>query len=368
MKKRIAFIKFAGLANSGVEKYLQTIAILLDKSKYEIDYFFTNAAPFLYNGFVHPDNSDERKAIMEQANINLVPIHVDHKIGNVEPYEWAGTDLWSYFDESKYDAVVTGRCGYPEYPFNLINKVDIIDTIHSFTGSGHKSNTVKAILLCKWAADRWGTSGGDLKKAVVIPTVVRVPENMPTDNLRSDLGIPAEAFVYGFHQGARRDMFNSTSLDAFNKIQSKNNYFIIMGGDPAYRSYVYEKNIQNVIFINSCARVNDIHRFLNTLNVFAHSRADGEVCSASIIEALCHGLPVLSHPAINMGHVEQIGDCGIVTDSTEEYAAELLALEQSKTYYEEKSGIALQQYKAKYDYKLVEQQLKEVFDTTLGVR
>ena len=363
--KKVAFIKFAGLAASGVEKYLQTLAILLDKNLYEVDYFYTNAARFINSGFVHPDNSDERRIIMEQAGVNLIPIHVDHKVGNVEPYEWIGTNLWEFFDENRYDVLTTGRCGYPEYPFNIINKVKIIDTIHSFTGSGDKSNTVKAILLCKWAADKWIASGGDSRKVEIIPSIVHIPESLPTDDLREQLNIPRDAFVYGFHQGTRSDMFHPMALNAFSKVQNKNNYFVIMGGDPQYQRYAKDLGLQNILFINASSNVKNIHRFLNTINVFAHSRADGEVCSACIVEALAHSKPVLSHPALNMGHVEQIGDCGVVTDSLDRYVAEMQNLEQSKDYYTEKSNLANQQYETKYNYKRVEQQIKDVYSAVL---
>lgn len=135
-----------------------------------------------------------------------------------------------------------------------------------------------------------------------------------------------------------------------------------MGGDPQYQAYVQERKLKNVLFVNSSSSVENIHKFLNTLNVFAHSRLDGEVCSACIIEALSHGLPVLSHPALNMGHVEQIGSCGIVTDSVDVYAKELQKLESSKDYYQEKSSLALQQYGDRYDYKKVEKQVIDLYN------
>lgn len=361
-RPRLAFIKFAGLASSGVEKYVQTLAMLLQKTgQYSVDFFYTNAAPFLNSDFVHPDNCQERKRLMEEAGVTLKPIHVSSIVGNLEPHEWIDTDFWSHFKEDDYDFLTTGRSGYPQYPFNLINKLKTIDTIHSFIGSGDKPNTIRAILQCNWAADKWASSGGDYKKVVIIPTVVYIPEKMPTDNLRSALGIPEDAFVYGFHQGARAGMFNPTSLNAYAKISNKNNYFIVMGADPQYRVYAHELGLKNIFFINSSSKLDNIHKFLNTINVFAHSRSDGEVCSACMIEALSHGLPILSHPALNMGHVEQIGNCGIITDSIEDYAKELQKLEQNTDYYKEKSFNALENYNKKFEYKMLEQRIIDLY-------
>ncbi len=96
--------------------------------------------------------------------------------------------------------------------------------------------------------------------------------------------------------------------------------------------------------------------------MFAHSRSDGEVCSASIIEAMYHGKPVISHPALNMGHLEQIADCGKVANSLEEYVEEMNLLENNKDYYKEKSEKTLNKYEEKYNYVKVENQFIDLYN------
>ena len=76
-----------------------------------------------------------------------------------------------------------------------------------------------------------------------------------------------------------------------------------------------------------------IHKFLNTLNVYAHGRSDGEQCSCAIIEAMSHGLPVISHTAPSMGQLEQIADAGEVVDGYEEYAEVMKKMMYNKNYY-----------------------------------
>ena len=47
MKKiKIAFIKYAGCASGGTEKFLQVIAANLNKNKFEVDYFYCDATPY----------------------------------------------------------------------------------------------------------------------------------------------------------------------------------------------------------------------------------------------------------------------------------------------------------------------------------
>ncbi len=362
MLKKIAFIKFAGLASGGCEKYLQTIACILSKEKeFEVDYYYTNAAPYINwsSPFVHPDNDESRKKIMEEHDINLIEVNVQNKDGSGPPYTWVNTNFWDLFDESKYDYVSSARSGYPEYPFHMINKTKIIDTIHSDTGED-KDNIHKAILLCNWQAERWATNGGNIDKATIIPTFVKVPPKKES-SLREKLEIPKDAFVYGFHQGNREDIFSPISLSAYNYVKRTNNYFVIMGGANQHREAAKQVNWPNIKFIDFSSSVEDIHDFLGGIDVFAHARQDGEVCSAAIIEALYHGKPVISHPAMNMGHEEQIRGCGFMANTLEEYIQEMYRLENNKEYYDDKVEKTLARYNERYDYNVVKQKILDVY-------
>lgn len=360
----VAFVKCCGLAPGGTEKDLQSIATVLAKNGHNVDYFYTNPMKQIGSGFVLPDNSQKRKEFVESFGIKTIPVFVEHRHGSSFPYEWGNTDFWNIFDETKYDILQIATGGNPEYPFNVMKSIKIIEKVHS-TYSNRMERVKRSILISQWQADQWKINGGDISKATIIPNIVYVPEGINED-LRDSLNIPKDAFVYGFHQAERPGMFHSISLDAFNIIQHSNNFFIIMGGDKQYQEYVLSRGIKNVFFVNFSDKVENIHKFLNTLNVFAHARSDGEVCSCSIIEALSHGLPVLSHPGINMGHIEQIGNCGIVTTSVEEYAQEMKRLENNKDYLTEKSSIAFNQYKTKYDYRNIEQRFLDVYAEVLA--
>tara|TARA_Y100000004_G_C8956036_1_gene430884 strand:+ start:3497 stop:4591 length:1095 start_codon:yes stop_codon:yes gene_type:complete len=359
MKIKLACIKFAGMASSGVEKYLQTIAALLPKDKFDIDFFYTNAAPFIRSSFVHPVNDDSRLEFVKSHGVNTIKVDVEAKIGDKQPYEWINTNFWSLFNEDDYDFILTGRGGYPEYPFNLINKTKIIDTIHSFDGED-KPNIAKAILLCKWQAEKWASSGGNIDKAVIIPTIVKVPPKQKS-NIREKLNIPDDAFVYGFHQGNREEIFSPVSLMAYNQIKNNNNFFVIMGGASRHRSLAKKINCPNIKFIDHCSSVEEIHNFLSGIDVFAHARADGEVCSAAMIEALYHGKPIISHPALNMGHAEQLEGCGKMAYSVNEYAGHMISYEEDRALYQKDSENALNKYKNFYDYKKVQEKIVSVF-------
>jgi glycosyltransferase involved in cell wall biosynthesis len=363
--KKIACIKFAGFATGGTEKALQNIAVTLAESKkYHVDYYYTNAAPFLNCNFVHPDNSLEQKKWVESYGVKSIPVFVESKIGNKSPFEWNNTNFWNLFKESDYDVIQTARGGYTEYPFNLINHTPIIDGIHSDAGED-KPNIKKAILISKWQADKWASNGGNIKKAVIIPNLVFVPEKKPS-TLRSRLNIPEDAFVFGFHQRNDPALFSPVALQAYQHIQKENVYFVLLGGSDRHRQYAKENNLKNVYFLNFTPDLNEIHDFLEGIDVYSHSRLDGEVCSVAIIEAMSHGKPIVTHPGtVSMGHLEQIEGCGYMAYNVEEYANKLKLIKDNKEIYSAMSENTLNKYFEKYSYHKVKQQIIDLYSEVL---
>ena len=362
--KKVACIKFAGLASGGTEKSLQNIAMILSQNNYQVDYYYTNAAPFLNHWFVHPDNDEERKKWVESFGIKTIPVHVESKEANLEPYVWNNTNFWEIFNEDEYDVIQTARGGYPEYPFNLINKTKIIDGIHSDRGED-KQNIVRSILISKWQAEKWAANGGNIKKAVIIPNLVSVPSEFKS-TIREKLGIPKDAFVYGFHQRNDSSIFSPTSIYAFSLICNKNNHFIILGGSEKHREEAKKLNLQNIHFIDFSSEQSVIHDFLSSIDVFAHSRLDGEVCSVAMIEAMYHGKPIITHPgSVSMGHLEQIDGCGYMANSIEDYARQMKRLELNRDYYAETSEKTLDKYNRDYKYEKIKTQIVELYNTVI---
>lgn len=355
---KVACFKFAGLGSGGTEKYLQTMACVL-KKKHDVDYFYTNNAPMIGTSWRHPENCEKRKQYVESHGIKTVPIHLDAYDNNSKT--WIQSNIWDVFDPTQYDVVQTARYGFPEFPFTDINGTKIVDSIHG-DANDPVSKVKWSILLCKWQADKWISSGGDASKISIIPGLVYVPDVFPTTT-RKKYGIPEDAFVYGIHQRNDDGIFSPVALMAYSQIQNNNTYFLVLGGSTLYRKVAEQLNLKNVIFVDFSPDTKDIHDFLNALDVYAHARSDGEVCSASITEALYHGLPVITHPGQNMGHQEQIEGCGKMASSVEEYAREMLALQKNESYRQEKSHLALQRYTDKYCYKTVEQNILDLYES-----
>ena len=350
---RIAFCKYAGLGNGGIEKYLQTIAIIYKKNGHDIDFYYTRAAKLTHTSWNHPDNDPQRIELLKSFGINLIEVNLSSRHYN----DWLESDFYEKFDESKYDYIVTGGNGESEFPYNCLKNIKIIHTVHG-EHVFNQNNIHKSVLLCNWQANRWIDNGGDKNKIEIIPSVVYVPTDW-SKNFRKKYSIPDESFVYGFHQRNDDEISSTISLDSFSRIQNSNTFFAILGATNTHRRFVSERNISNVVFVEYTSSVDEIHEFIDGIDVYTHCRKDGEVCSASIIEAMSHSKPLISFPGINMGHSEQLQDCGKMSYSIEEYSDEMVRLQQKK-YYDEMSHKVFLKYRNTYHFEIIENELLEL--------
>jgi len=348
MKKiKIAFIKFGGMANGGTEKVLQTIASQLPKDQFIVDYFYCDSAPYIGSDFVHPDTDPSRVKYVKDNGVNLIKFNVEFKDVRTQTHDWVNTDFWDYFDEENYDVIQLGRAGHPEYPFTHINKTPIIDSIHLAGMGENKSNVFKTVLISQEQKSKWVAAGGDPNKSIIIPVPVIIPEYDNTSYIE-EFGWENK-FVFGMHQRDDIHIFSPVPLEAYEEIQNDNTAFLILGGSSNHRKQVKDYKLKNVKFLDTTSNIGLIHKFLNTLDVYAHGRSDGEQCSSAIIEGLSHSLPMISHTAPSMGQLEQIGDAGMVVDGYDEYAQVMKKMMNDKNYYVDCKLNASKRYKEIYD-------------------
>jgi len=346
---KIAFCKYGGLAAGGTEKYLQSLALLYKEAGHEVDYFYTNATPIEGTNWQHPDTCPARKELVESAGINTKLVQLSRRRSAADGAGWVDTNFFDLFDESKYDRLVTAGDGRPEFPYTKLGRVPIIHTIHGWHVY-NAPNIRKSVLLCNWQANQWKANGGDTSKLEVIPSLIPIPRVDGT-GFRESIGVPADALVFGLHQAP--GVPSLVSLNAFSQIVRNNTYYVILGGDQQHRQFVQSQGIKNVIFL-PVSGVETVHAFLESIDVYAHCRRDGEVCSASLIEAMAHGKPIVSHygDGTNLGHLEQVRGIGAVTDSVGEYAAEMSKFFDTG-YRAELAKMTYERYLSVYEYSLV---------------
>ncbi len=363
-KIRIAFIKYGGLSSGGTEKMLQIIAANLPKNRFAVDYFYCDSSPYIGSNYKHPETDESRINYMKEHGVNCIEFKVGFKDVTAPTHNWLQTDFWEKFDEEKYDMIQTGRAGHKEYPFTKIKKTPIIEIIALSGGVDNQYNLARVLHICKWSAEKWISKGGDKKRVEIVslPVEINFSSNL---NFREDLNLKNK-FVYGMHQRPSDEIFSEITLQAYKQIETSDTAFVLMGGGSLYKKQAEELGIKNIHFLAANGDMDTVCSFLNTLNVYAHGRKDGEVNSQAMAEAMYFGLPIVSHfSTINNGHVECIGEAGLVVNNTEDYASELKKLRTEQDYYNYRSKKAKENFSKNYELKKQIKRFVDIYESVL---
>lgn len=346
---KIAFVKFGGLAAGGTERFLQNLAVGLAKEKFTIDYYYSDTAPYLGSNYIHADTDPHRKEFVENSDVNLIKVDVGYKDVRIPTHDWVDTNFWDLFDESKYDVVISGRAGHPEYPFYKMRNVPLINILTLTAGVDNQENVYKNIHLSEWSGNVWKRQGGDASK-LEIQGIIQEMDDVSED-FREEYAIE-DKFVYGFHQRDSEHISSTIPLEAYKKIQSDDTAFLLLGGSYVHTDKAKELGLKNFHHIPHSGDSKVIHKFLNTLHVFSHGRKDGETYGTVFVEAMYHKKPCLSHKAPANGHVEVIGNCGKVVEQNDinSYSKQMLRLKEDKEYYDSLSDNAYHRYSNIYSY------------------
>lgn len=375
--KKIAAIKFCLGAAGGTERFLQTLIVNLPKNEYEVDAYYTNAAPYIGDpNYKHADNDPLLLSYLKDNNINLIPVHVEYKDITQLHHPWIGTNFWDLFDEKKYDLVITARAGHKEYPCCEINKIPIIEVITLAGHVDHQSNILKSIHISEFQKNKWIDLGGKVDKAVVLPLVSEIPTNITNDSFREELNIPKNCIIFGMHQRVDDGIYSPVALEAYKQAfqNNENVYFVILGGSNKYSEYAKQYDIRNFVQLSHSGDLNVIGKFLDTLDVYSHSRSDGETFGNVIREALAFGLPILSHVAPAMGHVETIGDAGFVCKTIEEYSSYMKKLYEESQHtnesnlYIDLSNKSKKRYEERYKIESIVSKFNDIVSEVMKVK
>jgi hypothetical protein len=364
-KARIAFVKFAGLAAGGTERWLQEMAASLPRDRFEVDYYYCDAAPYVGSDYRHADTDPNRLEFMRDRGVNLIRFKVGAKNIGRPTHDWVDTDFWRVFDSRRYNLVQTAKAGPREYPYFKI-PLPVVEFVTLAAGVDRSLNIAWTVHLSEWQRNEWGRAGGRLGRSSVIP----IPATSPAAeaHLRSELGILESAVVAGFHQRADDQIFSPVPLAAFSRLRQQDSHFIIMGGGPAYRRQAGELGLRNVHFIEHSGESKRISAFLNTLDIFAHGRRDGETFGTVLAEAMMHGKPCLSHFSSEGANAqpETMGPGGIFAKSPEEYERHLEKLFTDPELRRKISAEGRRYASSRYTVPRCVEQLSKVYEQVLA--
>ncbi len=316
---------YGGLSYGGAHR--QTIRLLcaLDKSKFNITYFWCKPNPDLNSTFIWPEMDYSNINLMESHSIRVVEFHTLTRDVAKKFHPWIKTDFFEKYHKIATDIIFSSRAGYPEYPFIKLSEPVIEWNIFGCADSS--KNIIHSVCISDWAFNQWKKDSGKKTGEIIYPAV---PFPAQVVSMRNKLGIRDDVIVIGFHQRADDHIFGEHSLIAYAKAIAKFKYptvFIIVGGSDRYKALASELNL-SVIFIPVLKEYTEISSFLITLDIFAHSGGAGEAHGTVIQEAMMHSLPVITMRIKGCpdGQVGTLSGNGIVVDNIDEYAKALVAL------------------------------------------
>jgi glycosyltransferase involved in cell wall biosynthesis len=360
---RIAFVKFGGLAAAGTERWLQMMAANLPRDRYHVEYFYCDPAPYIGSDWVHAPSDPGRERYLRDAGVPLVRFRVGAKDLRTPTHEWVDTDFWDVFDPGRFDLVQTAKAGPSEYPYYRM-PLPVVEFVSLDSGVDPSPTIAWSIHLSNWQRARWLRHGGRSDRSCVIPIPALPPQS--SQDLRAELGIEPNAIVAGFHQRADQTTFSDVPLKCFAALDGGNHHFVLLGGASHYRRQARELGLRNVHFLDHTSSPQSLSRFLNTLDVFAHGRFDGETFGAVLAEAMMHGKPCLSHrsPSGANAQGETMGPGGLFAADPAEYAKLLANLFESAPLRAELGARGREHAREFYSLDRAVRQLHEVFQRT----
>ena len=353
MKKiRIAFVHTTGLSTGGTEQFLQRLAVALPKNKYEIDFYYAN----------HTDNN--RKQFVLENGVKIYKFRCG-KIIEKSGVSVAFDCNFKKIFRNDYDLIQLGTDGV-EIPYlNFICKTPIIDSIHYVNGVNNKYNISRVLHISNFSKKVWIKKGGDKERVEMISLPLKSDSFSFTD-IRSSLGLESDCFIFGMHQANRDDIFSEIPLKAYKEIESGKNAYVLLNGSKLYRCQAKALNLKRVFFYDFVQNNDEFYSILNSFNVYAHGRKDGELNSASIAEAMSLGLPIITHPSKYFnGHLEVIADNGFIAKDYLEYAQYMRLLESNYQLRKKCGNASAKCFREKYDHDRQMRRIEDIYDCIL---
>lgn len=174
-----------------------------------------------------------------------------------------------------------------------------------------QAHGTKYAFVSRWLSETWGYG-----EVPWVPHMIRPWEE--EGDLRQELGIPAEAKVFGRHGGA--DSFDlPAAREAVRTVSEQHPeiHFIFLNTDP----FLFPRPA-NVHHLEGTADRGRVGRFLRTCNAMVHGRTRGETFGMAIAEAGICGRPVFTwRHSPERNHLDWVTDeCWRYSDAAELHA------------------------------------------------
>ncbi len=209
----------------------------------------------------------------------------------------------------------------------------------------------------------------DKKPYVVIPNPINAPQT--TEDLRAELGISPDTFVFGRLSRPDREIYCSMNLEAYKRIETDKTMFVYVGPCKQTHVDIQRLGIKRIKLLDCTIDETRISRMYNTFDVCCHSNCLGETFGNTIAEGMIHGKPVISHIGDGVSWAqaqpELLGmpEMFITSDILNNYTAMMFKLMIDEPFYDRVAKFMKERADALFDYRQVARKYLEVYNEVI---
>jgi glycosyltransferase involved in cell wall biosynthesis len=239
----------------------------------------------------------------------------------------------------------SGRAEAPLTSDAVAQSVPVIVTTNQFeieNTSPNHDHVKRMYFVSRWMLENKAHWAKNDPRAQVMYNLTDPPE--ASDDLRTELNVPADAFVIGRVGRADPGIHDPISVEAVARMQDERTWFAALNPPQNMIDEARSLGIKHFLAVPATADSVRLSRYYNTIDVLAHARKDGETFGCNIAEAMIHGKPVVTHLTDEMNaQGETCGDGGVVCGKGDvgAYAEALAHYRDDETYYDQRAAAAV---------------------------
>jgi glycosyltransferase involved in cell wall biosynthesis len=232
---------------------------------------------------------------------------------------------------------------------------------------------------CLWKWRHWSRGSGTDTVGVVLPYSVDCRAFFPSTaaerrQMRDELGIPADAFVFGRVGQPSDAKWSPATVQSFAEVALRfpHAYLLLAEAPPSFEELIaaLPDDVRRRIVRASFLRGDDnLRRFYGAMNVFLHTAIIGESFGYVLCEAMLCGLPVvtLSRPSHDNSQLGVVGHMrgGLIASQRQHLAEAMTQLIEQPELRRRLSAAAPEWVRTRFDVPLVAQQLMRIAEIAL---